>query len=84
MFITKNHCVLAVPAGQVRVVHTLGRIVPQHQHRIMGFFTTCNPVATSPAGPYPTHLQTCFSLATFPEDPCMVYLPTFTIKINQM
>ena len=37
VFITKNHRVIAVPpAGQVRVVHTLGRIVPQHQHRIMG------------------------------------------------
>ena len=21
---------------------------------------------------------------SFPEDPCMVYLPTFTLKINQM
>ena len=24
------------------------------------------------------------SIGSYPEDPCMVYLPTFTIKINQM
>ena len=31
-----------------------------------------------------SELLFCDEILQFPEDPCMVYIPTFTIKINKM
>ena len=35
-------------------------------------------------GETPYRQLDAFKVSSFPEAPCMVYLPTFTIKINQM
>ena len=41
-------------------------------------------VAPQQKGHLPKVSATNTASMTFPKDPCMIYLPTFPIKINQM
>ena len=60
---------------------TIDLHISLHAWLVMVFMQVITPV---PPIKYIYMLDFQFSDMLLPEDPCMVYLPTFPIKINQM